>query len=326
MPGQLVRRSWFMIPATNSELMERSWSLGADVIVFDLEDLVHDDRKHEARKNVERGIDQARKGGAEVFVRCDLELLYADMEASVWRGLQGIILPKVSTVEQVREAEETLAHFEAQHGVMQAGLIGEVNEFDEPRTLENSLEMHLSLENAKGNYDAEELIGCSPRVKSVSLGRADLVMDLRPEPNGELHLMRYLMQRLIVVAGATGVTPIGGWWQGSSRGLRASPEDTLEAARMGRLAGFKGALCVTPEQVEPLNRGFTPAPEEVRQAERRIRAHEQALRAGKPYGELDGVLVDACAAAAAQSLLDWAAACEARDEFKKQASEQFANA
>ena len=42
-------------------------------------------------------------------------------------------------------------------------------------------------------------------------------MDLRGEPNGELHLMPFLMQRLIVVAAATGVTPIGAWWQATSR-------------------------------------------------------------------------------------------------------------
>ncbi len=324
MAGQLVRRSWLIIPATNAELIERSWSLGADVIVFDLEDLVHDDRKHAARENIPHGIEQARRGGAEVFVRCDLELLYADLQASVWRGLQGVILPKVAAAEQVREAEETLACFEAEHGVMQAGLLGEVNEFDEPRTIENSLELHLSLETAKGNYAVEELIGASPRTRSISLGRADLVMDLRPEPNGDLHLMPYLMHRLVLAARATGVAPIGAWWQGSSRGLRASPGDTLQAARLGRQAGFKGALCVTPEQVEPLNRGFTPSDEELRQADRFVRAFEDAAQSGRSYGQVDGMLVDSHLAAAAAHVQEWAAACRARDGHKRRTLERFA--
>jgi citrate lyase subunit beta / citryl-CoA lyase len=320
MAGQQVRRSWLIIPGTQAGEIERSWTVGADVIVLDLEDLVHDARKHDARENIERGIDQARRGGAEVFVRCDLELLYADLEASVWRGLQGIILPKITSVEQIREAEETLAHFEAKHGVVQAGLVGEVNEFDEPRTIENALELHLSLENAKGNYAAEDLIAASPRVKSISLGRADLVMDLRPEPNGELHLMRYLMQRLIVVANATGVSPIGAWWQGNSRGLRATAADTLEAAHLGRAAGFKGALCVAPDQVSALNQGFTPSSQEVREAERITRAFAEAQAAGRPYGQIDGVLIDSATAEAAQASIDWASACAARDAFKAAAA------
>src|ERR1700730_8391176 len=249
MAGQRVRRSWLLIAGHRSDLMEQAHAFDADVIVFDLEDLVHDARKYAARQNVRTGIERARQGGAEVFVRCDLELLYADLQASVWRGLQGIILPKVTTVAQIREAEGILAHFESERGVMQAGLLHEVNEFDEPRSVDNSLEIHLSLENAAGNQNAVELLESSRRVRSVSLGRADLVMDLRGEPNGELHLLPFLMQRLIVVANVTGVSPIGAWWQASSRGMRASAADTERSAHLGRLAGFKGGLCVEPEQV-----------------------------------------------------------------------------
>jgi citrate lyase subunit beta / citryl-CoA lyase len=280
--GQRVRRSWLMLPGHRSDLMEQSHTFDADVVVFDLEDLVHDGRKHAARKEIRDGIERARQGGAEVFVRCDLELLYADLDASVWRGLQGVILPKVSSVEQIREAEDILAHFEAERGVMQAGLLHEVNEFDEPRSNENSLEIHLSLENAEGNEAAVELLQSSRRIRSVSLGRADLVMDLRGEPNGELHLMPFLMQRLIIIANVTGVSPIGAWWQANSRGLRASAEDTERSARLGWLAGFKGALCVAPEQVAALNRAFcdTTAPSDWAEA---CRARDDSKRLARAW-------------------------------------------
>jgi citrate lyase subunit beta / citryl-CoA lyase len=260
--AQQVRRSWLLIPAHRSDLVQQSDSFGADVVVFDLEDLVHDQRKAAARANVRQGIERARQGGAEVFVRCDLELLYADLEASVWRGLQGIILPKVSRIEQIREAEAILSSFEAERGVLQAGLLHEVNEFDEPRSVANSLEIQLALENAEGNQAAMELLESSPRIRSVSLGRADLVMDLREEPNGELHLLPFLMQRLIIIANTVGVVPIGAWWQAGSRGARATPELSRRAARRGWLAGFKGGWCLDPEQVPAFNAGFTPADHE----------------------------------------------------------------
>jgi citrate lyase subunit beta/citryl-CoA lyase len=279
--GQRIRRSWLLIPAHRADLIDQLETCGADVVVLDLEDLVHDQRKFEARANVRAGIDRARRGGAEVFVRCDLELLYADLEAAVWRGLQGIVLPKVTSVDHIREAEEVLAHFETERGIMQAGLLHEINEFDEPRSTQNSLEIHLALENAEGNQAAMELIESSARIRSVSLGRADLVMDLRGEPNGELHLMPFLMQRLVIVAGATGVTPIGAWWGATSRGVRDTPDNTERAARLGWLAGCKGGLCVDLEQVVALNAGFSPAPE-------------------------DGAD-------------DWLAACAARDEARRQA-------
>jgi citrate lyase subunit beta/citryl-CoA lyase len=276
--GQRVRRSWLLIPGHRSDVVAQADTFDADVVAFDLEDLVHDGRKSAARENVRGGIERARQGGAEVFVRCDLELLYADLQASVWRGLQGIILPKVTTVSQIREAEDILAHFESERGVMQAGLLHEVNEFDEPRSVDNSLEIHLSLENAAGNEAALELLESSPRIRSVSLGRADLVMDLRGEPNGELHLMPFLMQRLVVVANVARVTPIGAWWQGNSRGMRASAADTEHSARLGRHAGFKGALCVEPEQVMALNRGFSPSHNEDAELAEASQARDDAKR------------------------------------------------
>ena len=281
MTAQQVRRSWLLVPAHRTDLVDRLDTFGADVIVLDLEDLVHEQRKFAARANVRAGIDRARRGGAEVFVRCDRELLYADLDASVWRGLQGIVLPKVASVEQIREAEDILAHFESERGVMQAGLLHEINEFDEPRSIDNSLEIHLSLENAEGNQSAMELIESSARIRSVSLGRADLVMDLRGEPNGELHLLPFLLQRLVIVANASGVTPIGAWWQATSRGMRDTPENSERAARLGWLAGLKGGLCVDPEQVAAMNAGFTPSVD-------------------------DGAD-------------EWLAACQARDEMRRQA-------
>ncbi|MBV9324434.1 MAG: hypothetical protein JO352_11655 [Chloroflexi bacterium] len=278
MTGQPVRRSWLLVPAHRLDLMERLDTFEADVVVLDLEDLVHDQRKPAARGNIREGIDRARRGGAEVFVRCDLELLYADLDASVWRGLQGIVLPKVTSVEQIREAAELLAHFEAERGVMQAGLLHEINEFDEPRTIDNSLEIHLSLENAEGNQLAVQLIESSARIRSVSLGRADLVMDLRGEPNGELHLMPFLMQRLVIIAGMTEVMPVGAWWQATSRGTRDSPENSQRAARLGWSAGFKGGLCADPGQVAALNAGFTPAIAEAPEWHAACAARDEARR------------------------------------------------
>jgi citrate lyase beta subunit len=36
----------------------------------------------------------------------------------------------------------------------------------------------------------------------------------------------------------------------------ASKDATLKAAREGRLLGFTGCLCATPEQVAAVNQGF----------------------------------------------------------------------
>ena len=88
-----VRRSWLIIPAHDEERLEQASRSGADVVVADLEDTVHDSRKYKARDNIRDAIGTMRDAGSEVFVRCDPELLYADIAASVWRGLSGVVLP-----------------------------------------------------------------------------------------------------------------------------------------------------------------------------------------------------------------------------------------
>ncbi len=295
-----VQRSWLIAPANDDARLAAAADSGADVVVLDLQDTVHETKKHEARAGVKDAISEMRAHGSEVYVRCDPELLYADFAASVWRGLHGVVLPGLTTADQVREADRLLGEFEAFRGVVRPPPLDEILEADDPRGPDQALEIHLCLDTGRANWDAEDLLTASDRVRSVSLGRADLTMDLREEPSGDLHLLPYLNQRLIIVANACGVQPVGAWWRATSRGLAASPEDTLRAAVDGRRAGFRGALCMRADQARALNEGFTPTTDELAQA----RAAASDPDAGAEQRAL------------ALDTLTWAEACEARDNLK----------
>ena len=308
-----VRRSWLIVPAHDNARVAEAAQSGADVIVLDLQDMVHETKKHEARANMREAIPQLCEQGAEVFVRADVELLYADLHASIWKGLSGVMLPGVTSVEHVQEADDLITQLQSERGVVKPPPVGDVLEADDPVSPQQAIELHLCLDNGRGNWDAVELIQASSRVKSISLGRADLTMDLREEPTGELHLMPYLMQRLIIVANATGVQPIGAWWRGTSRGLVASADDSLIAARTGRQAGFKGGICMRAYQVAALNQGFTPTEAETARAQSVIATFAEAQDNGQSSAFLDGERLDAPRAAIAAGLIAWAGACEARE-------------
>ncbi len=310
-----IRRSWLIVAANDSERLMEAAQSGADVVVLDLQDRVHETKKHAARQCIRDAIPQLCARGAEVFVRSDIELLYADLHASVWRGLSGVMLPGVTSVAQVQEADSLLGALQVERGVVKPPPVGDVLEADDPVSPEQALELHLCLDTGRGNWDAVELIQASSRVKSISLGRADLVMDLREEPTGDLHLMPYLMQRLIIIANATGVQPIGAWWRATSRGLVGSPDDTLEAAITGRQAGFKGGICLRAHQVVPLNQGFTPTDDETASAESIIAETEGNSGA-----------IDASRAAIATNLIERAAACAAREQGRATVIAQTDNA
>lgn len=236
------RRSWLMVPLSRPAAVDAALVSAADVIVLDLVELLAADDKHAAREQAPAVITRAAAGGAAVFAMIDPRLLYADLHACVWPGLGGVVISRLETTAQVNEAVALIEQLEAERGL-----------------LPGTVEIVGALETAPGNHAAYELAIASPRVRALTLGRADLIMDLRPEPSGEIHLMPYLMQRLILIAGAAGVTPLGAWWRAPDRGLLATRENTLQAARRGRAIGFKGSLCLRPEQAEALNLGFAGA-------------------------------------------------------------------
>jgi citrate lyase subunit beta / citryl-CoA lyase len=302
-----IRRSWLTVPSEDAAQIEQAAASAADVIVLDLMEFVPEGVKPAAREHLPEAIHGVAQCGAEVFAQVDKELLYADLSAAVWPGLSGILIPRLESPQEVTEADSLLTQLEAKRGFR-------------PGTLQ----IVAVLDTAKGNYDAIDIVRASRRIWGLTPGRADLVMDLRPEPSGELHLMPYLMQRLITVANAAGVVPLGAWWRAPARGLLANPDDTYAAAVRGRRIGFKGALCLQPNQVEPLNRGFTPTSSEIQEAHELIADYQAGTQHGSAVMRLQDRIIDVAMVSQASQLLAYADACAQREVGKTQAKQRAA--
>lgn len=304
-----VRRSWLLVPLSDEEQVGRCWSFGADVVALDLAEFVADEERPRARERAREAIGVAARGGAHVFVQVDKDLLYADLRACVWPGLDGITIARLESPQEIVEADGLLSQLEEERGL-----------------LPGTLQIVASVETAKGNLAAMDIARSSSRLWGITLGRADLVMDLRPEPSGEIHLMTYLIQRMIIVANASGLTPVGAWWRSPARGLLASPDDSYQAALRGRRIGFRGSLCVRTEQVEPLNRGFTPESVEVEQAKQLFDRFNEVQGTGSGTFLQGDRIVDLPTAEGARQLISYSHACAARDEEKARAAEQAVQA
>jgi citrate lyase subunit beta / citryl-CoA lyase len=237
--GARRRRSWLLVPASRPQAIEEAAGSGTDVLVLDLIELVAERDRAAARRGIASAIAKSAAGGALVYAQIDGASFDDDLEACVRPGLAGVVVSRAESGEGIARIANRLDTLEKERGI-------------EPQ----SLAILPAVETAAGNHAAFEIARASPRVSALTLGRADLVMNLRPEPSGEIHLLPHLMQRLIMIAGAAGVTPIGAWWRGPDRGLLATPQNTLEAARRGRAIGFKGAMCLLANQVEALNETY----------------------------------------------------------------------
>ncbi len=300
-----VRRSWLLTPVSRSERVATAPSAGADVIVLDLAEFVAETDKPSARESLRECLVPAKSTGAEVFVQIDPELMLADLSAAVWPGLDGIVASRAETPEQVHAIDAIISDLESRRGM-----------------LPGSVELVLSLETARGNHNGFEVTTASSRTWGLSLGRADLVMDLRPEPSGEIHLMQYLMQRLVTLAAATGTVPLGAWWRFPDRGLLATPANTLAAAQRGRSIGFKGSFCVVDDQVPSLNAGFTPSESEVAVAHDLCEVYASATASGVcTVVSVDERVLTPDIVQQAANTVAWADACSARDRIKAAAVE-----
>jgi citrate lyase subunit beta/citryl-CoA lyase len=299
-----IRRSWLLVAADDTVQIEQAAASAADVIVLDLMQFVPEDLKPAARERLPEAIRSLAQRPAELFVQVDKELLYADLAAAVWPGLSGVLIPHLESPQEVAGADRLLTEFEGKRGLRP-----------------DTLQIVAVLDTAKGNDAALEIARGSRRVWGLTLGRADLVMDLRPEPSGELHLMPYLMQRLVMAANAAGVVPLGAWWRAPARGLLANPDDTRAAAVRGRRIGFKGALCLRANQVEPLNHGFTPTDREIDEARELIAGYTAGTRHGSAAVRAQDRLVDLPTVSQAAQLLAYAEACAERDAGKAPAAQ-----
>ncbi len=258
-----IRRSWLLVPMSNPERIASAHQVGADVVVLDLVEFVAEADKPAARELVAESLSSVRAGGAEVFVQIEPALMLADLRAAIWPGINGVVVSRAESADQIAQIEAIITALEGERGL-----------------LPGSVEIVAALETAPGNHSGYEIATASPRISALTLGRADLIMDLRPEPSGEIHLMQYLMQRLVTIARAAGKTPLGAWWRHPDRGLLATSANTLAAARRGRAIGFKGSFCVLDNQVGSLNEGFTPTEAELESARSIQQAYSDATESG----------------------------------------------
>ncbi|MCI0863889.1 MAG: hypothetical protein J4N69_06595 [Chloroflexi bacterium] len=300
----LVRRSNLMVPVTNARFVGEAWRHSADAITLDLEDGVTAGNKAEARELVKEAVAVVGKGAAEVFVRVNKEFLTADIEASVWPGLAGIMLPRVESPEDVAAASEVLASSEHKRGI-------------EPGTLR----LILLLESANAVMRVREIAAASERVSQVGLDESDLAASLGVSPSPEFDPFVYARGRLAIEATAAGVQPMGAAYPLGALPRLLPDEDMLKTATDSKNLGFKGIICPHPSWIAPVNAAFTPTESQVDFYTQVREVFAQAIAAGTAAVPFAGRMIDVPVDEWAKVVLATSIACASRDAEKQTALE-----
>ncbi|MEM3086913.1 MAG: CoA ester lyase [Halobacteria archaeon] len=276
-----IRRSVLFAPADREERARRCLTGAADVAVLDLEDGVAPDRKKEAREISRRLFAELREApGPERAIRINAPGSPehpADM-ALVARVRPGaVVLPKAEDPRRVRALASRLPKGTA---------------------------LHLILETGLGVLNARDLARASPRVASLAFGAEDLAADIGARRTPSSFEVLYARSHVALVAGTFRLPSIDQVFVNyrDPGGLRREAEEA-------RNLGYRGKLCIHPDQVPVVHSVFTPSAEEVERARRLV---EAAARAGGGAFALDGRMVDRPLVEQAREVLEAARQAESR--------------
>jgi citrate lyase subunit beta/citryl-CoA lyase len=281
-------RSLLFVPGDSDRKFAKGREAGADVLILDLEDAVAPAMKDAARDLVASWLGAADEIAAKLFVRVnplDTGLTQADLAAVVRSGLAGVLVPKANGAQDIATIAALIDPLEAAAGMVPGSV----------RIMVVATETPLAMFNL-GSYTPPH-----PRLIGLTWGAEDLAAAIgatvNKEADGSWTEPYRIARALCLFASASaGVTPVDT--------LYADFRDTagLEAdCRRARRDGFLGRIAIHPDQVETINRCFSPSSEDVAEARKIVAAFSAQPELGT-IG-IDGKMYDIPHLKAAQKTL-----------------------
>lgn len=291
-----VRRTELVTPATSIKMMRKALlEIGADEVIFDLEDSVPVPQKSVARKNIVQILKEVGKPENKTiafrinslktrFWSDDLE----EIVGSVGNEVDCVVVPKVDRPEEVRSVEEKLNDLEGKHGVSE------------------KIGLEAMIETAEGLLRCGDIAFSSKRLESLIFGPGDYAASIGMhvlEIGGMVeeypgHIWHYPLFVVRNASAAAGLQAIDGPYAQYN-----DLEGFVKAAKLSRSLGFDGKWVIHPNQVEPCNKIYTPTREELEKARKILMAYEESVKAGVGATTVDGFMVDDATIRIAEKIL-----------------------
>lgn len=269
-----MRRSMLFLPGNNPNLLINGNCLGADAVIFDLEDAVAPAEKDAARILVRNTMRYMDFGTCEMIVRInsiDTPYWRKDIDAILPYKPSLILLPKTGTAQDALAADEYMTEVEQKLGM-------------EP----NTVGLMPLIETAMGVENSFAIASSTKRIKALFLGAEDLTADLQCKRTKEGREIEYARTRLVVAARAAGVDVYDTPFTDVN-----DDEGIIKDAEYAKALGFTGKSSISPRHVEVINRVFSPTMREIEYAYEVLEAIEEAKAQGKGAIALYGKMIDA---------------------------------
>ncbi len=256
------------MPGSNARALDKSRTLPADALIFDLEDAVAPDAKVTARIQVVQTVEAGGYGKREILIRTNglnTPWGYDDLAAVAAIGADAILLPKVESAEMVRQAESVLVT----HGAA------------------TELAIWCMMETPRAMLHAEEIADASPRLGGLVMGTSDLAKDLQAQHTAMRLPLITSLGLCMLAARAARIAILDGVFLDLN-----DQEGFVESCRQGAELGFDGKTLIHPKQLAAANEVFAPSDEEVRLSQEIIEAYAEAEAQGRGVVVVDGKLIE----------------------------------
>jgi len=276
-------RSLIFVPGNNQRFLEKAKSLPADIVCFDLEDSVPDKEKKKARKIIKESLKSRSEYSSEVYVRTNSPSsgkIPDDLDEIVRKGIDGIVIPKVNNVKELKKIEKNLSSLEKKRKL-------------------DSILLIPSIESAEGVVNTYDIASSSKRISAVIFGVFDLLNDMGIEYTKNPEGAKYARSKIPLDANAAGAYALDAIWQDlkDEKGLK-------EDCRAGRKLGYVGKTLIHPDQIDITHKIFHPNETEIKWAQKVYKTYLQSTKKGKGATTVEGKMIDEVHFKRAKALLD----------------------
>ena len=270
--ANILLRNMMYVPAFKEKFIDKSLDAPADALIYDLEDSVPQSCKAEARVILKSYIEKGVFAGKKVFVRLNplesFEVL-DDLEAVVNKDIFGFVPTKIYSADDIKFYDELLNQLEVKNEIT-------VGHF----------KLAPLIETAQAVAEINEIAKASERIVAVLFGGEDFLNDMMGTHGEPPKAFDYPRAQVAVAARSAGVQAI------DTPFLAVHDIDAFIAEEMlSKDLGFSGIQVLSPRQIEPANKCFTPSEEEVNRSREIVAAWKESIKTGSGVAMFNGKMI-----------------------------------
>lgn len=268
----MLYRTILNIPANSPKMMLNADLMGADIILFDLEDGVALQQK-EAARDLLHAFLSSGLSRCTAMVRVNninTPFFLEDITTALGLPIQGIMLPKMERPEEILYVDEAMRKIEEKNN----SLVGS-------HIIIGTAETALGVENAFACLTScDRIVGCS-------FGGEDFAVSLGVQRSTNNDELDYARRHLVVSAKAAKKIAIDTVFTdvNDDDGLR-------ELTSQGKQLGYSGKFVISPRQIPIIHAIYTPSADEITYAQQVVEKMRRAYENGAGTTVLDGKMLD----------------------------------